>query len=341
MRRWTWITLTVALAVAGLNAGELLAGKPSGGGGGGTGNTTPPDIAYTMYNNAGNGGNELWVMQDDGTGALKVAPQGVLSHVVSWSPDGTQLAFIGNGFGSGLGPGVYVVNVDGTGFRRVTHQSGESSFPPSEIAWCPEPAPDGTQWLAFTEDVDPSDAVHYVVTFVSLDGTARIAVTPDLPMHANRWAVAKSWAPDGRRLLCANGAGHYRILPFSYDADGALVLPTENDVVDFDTTVLSTFPAMWANASDRLLVSVSDDLWVVDFSNPSSPVETRLTSTTSDEEKWATWSPDDSEVLFQNTYRNPRSGKGTCTLQIMPSTGGTRRTILSGQAQGSWKRNSP
>lgn len=217
-----WALVAAALGAAAVLAGDALAKKGGGGKpGGDPPNTTPPDVAYTK---AGKGKNKdplLWVMQDDGTGRTQITPGGV-NGGYDWSPDGTQIAVSSNGFGSGLGSGIYVVDVDGTDLVRVADGSS------SRVEWCSQPAPDGTQWLAITQYDPATDSDDFFL--VSSDGSTRLNVSASLATGngAVREEI-RSWSPDGTQLLYrAYGVGETqgRLIGFSYDVDGDIVLPT-------------------------------------------------------------------------------------------------------------------
>ena len=347
MRHWTWIAVAAGLAAVGLVGGEVLAGKPGSGGGGGGDNTTPPDFAYWKRDKAGR--NELWVIQDDATGATRIVPGGLVSKAC-WSPDGTRLAFVAD-FGTGLGRGVYVVNVDGTGLTRLTSHSGGWSL---NVAWCPQEAPDGTEWLAICEDVDPTAAYFHEISLVSLDGT-RVPVTAGLDIP--KWhsgARLCSWVSGGQRLLTTNGKGVYRLLTFSYDSDGRLVLPTATSGVrDFASDHWNQ-DSECAHGSDRMMVhsewglDPNGDLWIVDFTDPDSLVYTQVTATLEDGESLPCWSPDDEEILFYNRHivKEGGGGKGSRSTiyssnQFINLSDGSRREFPTFLYVATWRPNLP
>lgn len=64
-----------------------------------------------------------------------------------WSPDGSELAFVGQGdAGSGV---IWVMSADGSDLRPVTPEDESSD----RLVW----SPDG-EWIAFTSDRDMTDA---------------------------------------------------------------------------------------------------------------------------------------------------------------------------------------
>ena len=82
-----------------------------------------------------------YLISTDGSGARKLP---YIPLIAVWSPDGRQIAFVGNRLRNGLpGPGaagskdnseIYVMNADGSGTRRLTHNVGYDGEP----AWSPD-----------------------------------------------------------------------------------------------------------------------------------------------------------------------------------------------------------
>ena len=143
----------------------------------------------------------LYVMNTDGSGqrSLGRADVGVMGSVLvrtpAWSPDGRKIAFekvnACRGFnlpcssGRGGTNGVYVVNADGSGQRRLARHG-------STPAW----SPDG-RTIAFF-----SDSTIYLM---NADGSAHRALTRSLGGR-NR---SLAWSPDGRKLtFLSSGSGY-------------------------------------------------------------------------------------------------------------------------------------
>ena len=80
-----------------------------------------------------------YLVSTDGSGARKLP---YIPLIAVWSPDGRQIAFVGNRATGLPGPGarfkddseIYVMNADGSGTRRLTHNVGYDGEP----AWSPD-----------------------------------------------------------------------------------------------------------------------------------------------------------------------------------------------------------
>jgi Tol biopolymer transport system component len=75
----------------------------------------------------GNGSTSIYVMNADGSGIFQVTHNLTRSnHSPTWSPDGTRLAFTSDHEGN---PEIYIINIDGTGLKRLTNYPGDDFAP--------------------------------------------------------------------------------------------------------------------------------------------------------------------------------------------------------------------
>ena len=114
---------------------------------------------------------EVFVAAADGSNARRLTSGAEVYGRLSWSPDGTTLAFYSYGYRQ---KGVYTVRVDGTGLTRVAAGAGDPSF-----------SPDGTA-LAFSSGSDGTGRIEVS----GLDGSARRVVTA-----ARGSTVEPDWQP--------------------------------------------------------------------------------------------------------------------------------------------------
>jgi TolB protein len=137
-----------------------------------------------------------YLISTDGSGARRLPN---IPLIAVWSPDGRQIAYVHN-VSTGLpGPGaagskddseIYVMNADGSGTRRLTHNVGYDGKP----AW----SPDGRR-IAFQSQrravrgvVGGSKAEIYVM---NADGSGKRNLTRNPAQDGS-----PSWSPDGRRI---------------------------------------------------------------------------------------------------------------------------------------------
>jgi dipeptidyl aminopeptidase/acylaminoacyl peptidase len=102
-----------------------------------------------------------------------IGNDGVLRWDLTWSPDGSQLAFVSDS-DDGDGYEIYVVEADGSSVRRLTHENHYNSSP----AW----SPDGN-WMAFVDD-----STIYVM---DIEGSDVYRLTDE------HWNDDPTWSPDG------------------------------------------------------------------------------------------------------------------------------------------------
>jgi dipeptidyl aminopeptidase/acylaminoacyl peptidase len=130
------------------------------------------------------GAGDIGVARADGRGVVNLTSHPASDHSASWSPGGTQLAFVSDREGS---PAVYVMFADGRELRRLTRHAGPDSSP----AW----SPDGTR-LAFAWNGD----IHVV----NADGGGLRRLTDRTRAGSASGAYESPlWAPDGRKIAAA------------------------------------------------------------------------------------------------------------------------------------------
>lgn len=145
------------------------------------------EIAFAAWPDGG-----IRAMRADGLG-IRVLTGSKGDWDPAWSPDGSRLAFARLPAHDERGAGIYVMNRDGTGLKRLTGPGYWDANP----AW----SPDGTR-LAFYRD----GAIHVMN---ASDGSGLRRLTDD--------GAHPAWSPDGTRIAFWSGAdgrpGIYTITP--------------------------------------------------------------------------------------------------------------------------------
>lgn len=179
----------------------------------------------------------------------------------SFSPDGKQIVF------SGLDGGesdLFIVNSDGTGMRRLTHDRYAALHPVF--------SPDGKQ-IAFTTDRGPGTDFKELVfgnfRIATMDiSTGRITVLPGMDQGRN---VNPQWAPDGRSIaFISDRSGVSNIFLYDFDTERAWQL---TDLFTGAQGITPLSPAIsWASKADKLaFVYYEDGMYdIYTLDNPRS-----------------------------------------------------------------------
>jgi Tol biopolymer transport system component len=133
----------------------------------------------------------IFVTNPDGTGLTKL-PSVPGDTDPAWSPDGSKIAFVRF---RESGTGIWVMNADGTGARRITDGGPDVDGTDLGPAW----SPDGSR-IAFAREGRPAKAAtgNTDIYVVNADGTDVVRLTDDPMME-----YAPTWSPDGSRIAFA------------------------------------------------------------------------------------------------------------------------------------------
>ena len=218
-------------------------------------------------------GNRLVTSRRDGTDARTIAE----GYDPAWSPSSASIAFAKD-------DGIWLVNVDGSGERRVVDGGG----------WSPTWSPDGNQ-LAFSRWTFDS-LPEVFVTDLAGGAPRKLAVGLD-----------PDWSPDGQRIAYAA----YDTVEFDFDLHS--VRPDGTDNRTLSSNAALEFEPAWSPDGTRIAFvraqrDPDDGDWVSSevYSIPSGGgAEARLT------------------VTRKRTYRKPveiRSVTGALVSRFMPTT---------------------
>ncbi len=171
-----------------------------------------PAVTKIAFASDRDGNFEIYTMDADGGGLIRLTENSAEDFSPAWSPDGTRLAFVSNRDGNHE---IYVMNADGTGQHRLTNNAADDLSP----AW----SPDGTR-IAFSSSRNGNDEIYTM----SPAGGGILNLT-----HDPGDDTQPAYSPDGTMIAFASTRefGQYEI--YRMDDDGGNVVRlTSNDTND-------------------------------------------------------------------------------------------------------------
>ena len=149
------------------------------------------------------GNSEIYVINVDGTGLMRLTDNIAHDLEPAWSPDGKRIAFASDRSGDS---DIYIMDADGSNLVRRT-QSGSSGAP----AW----SPDGKK-IAYSSWVGGQLGIYVISADGEWDDSALVGYNRGFNTHP-------SWSPDGTRIAFVSD---WRAFDFVYDiyvmsADGS------------------------------------------------------------------------------------------------------------------------
>ena len=168
-----------------------------------SGEFRPPDGQEILFEPQGSGA-ELWVMNADGSGARLLHEIAAIDargdadfSSVSYSPDGSRIAFLKAPPGDTEQLRVFVMNADGTGVRQLSTEPGKLTE--TDLVW----SPDGES-IAFDRwRQDPATLEWEIqpLGIVSVDGGLPKSLGPT-PVSDGAWFA---FSPDGTAIVSMPG----------------------------------------------------------------------------------------------------------------------------------------
>ncbi|MBA3873056.1 MAG: PD40 domain-containing protein [Anaerolineae bacterium] len=156
--------------------------------------STSPRIIFDSYDVAGTGDSDIFMVNPDGTGLVNLTMNPAYDQMPSWSPDGTQIAFISSRNG---GNQLYIMDV-ATRTINWNTLGGNNKADPS---W----SPDG-QWIAY-QSKDTSSIYNEIFKINVPNPT----IVTQLTSFANNTAASQpDWSPGtGDKITFTNGFDAY------------------------------------------------------------------------------------------------------------------------------------
>ncbi len=211
----------------------------------------PPGKIAFASDRAGN--FDIYVMDPDGGGIIRLTDDPAEDTDPTWSPDGTRIAFVSN---RDANKEIYVVNATGGVATRLTNNTAEDISP----AWSPLLT---NQRIAFVSHRDGDDEVYVM----NVDGSNQTNVTRNAADDND-----PSWAPSGTMLGFASKRDGDKFQIYRANADGTGT-PTRLTNNAFNDVATSWPPGRITFQSDR---DGNDELYTINAGDGTNPV--RLTN---------------------------------------------------------------
>jgi Tol biopolymer transport system component len=232
-------------------------------------------IAFTSDRD---GNQQIYLMNPDGSEQTRITDNQASDSEPSWSPDGTQIAFVSTRDGGGGTGEIYSMSADGSNQTRLTNHSGFDFAP----AW----SPDGTR-IAFVRSTLNGSELNYDIYVMDADGSNQTRLTTDAATDLD-----PAWSPDSEQITFrSNRTINYEI--YLMDADGS-------DQAALTGNGRNNCGPAWSPDGTRIAFSsnigAQSDIFLI---NVDGSNVMRLSDDTALDMNPA-WSPDGTKVAYQS-----------------------------------------
>ncbi len=252
--------------------------------------STSPRIVFDSYDATGTGDSDIFMVNPDGSGLMNLTMNVAYDEMPSWSPDGTQIAFISDRLG---GSQIYIMDVATRSVSVDPLTSGTNS------AYYPSWSPDG-QWISYQSQ----DANHFNQIYkVNVADTTIVQAVTGYTLADHFSGMQPDWSPGtGASIVLTGGfdAYLYRVdsigqnqnlssyavqgVESDYSPDGTRVAyragngasATIKSVGTGDLTIYNSpaFVPDWSPDGTQLVISKgssnnADDLFIINATNGS------------------------------------------------------------------------
>lgn len=240
----------------------------------------------------------ICVMGQDGGSIIEVAPAKIfvrhdwLLFPITWSPDGTQLAYQSEN-------DIYAVDAAGGVPAKLTNAG------PGEINKHPAWSPDGTRIAFASMAISSTGKLNTDLYVMNTDGTNPVNLMEQQPEAANSIDEAPAWSPDGSKIAFRStrtGGGINNI--FVMNADGTDPIQLTHETVDCG------LPA-WSPDGNKIAFDVTirktptwhNEVYVVDLDGGNQVWVSEVPGVEKFDNESPSWSPDGTKIVFMSNRR--------------------------------------
>jgi tricorn protease-like protein len=165
-------------------------------------------IAFARYSE---GDQDIYVMNANGTGVVRLTDYRGSDYSPAWAPDGARIAFVSEREGNAE---IYAMNVDGSNVVRLTRDAPREGVRDADPTW----SPDGSR-IAFSR--------HDWIYVMNSDGSGLTRLTSD-----NENDRQPSWSSDGGRIAFSRQWASGKSAIFTIQPDGSDPTRVSQDFLD-------------------------------------------------------------------------------------------------------------
>lgn len=292
--------------------------------------------ARMVFSSDRDGHTQIYLMNADGSGQVRLTSNGANDDSPRFSPNGTKVVFRSDRDNPSTGAGdIYVMNSDGTNQQRLTTDANDDCAP----SW----SPDGSRILFQSL----RNGQYYQVYSMNADGSNQVNLS-----NSSGSDRQPSWSPDGARIAFAserdhagyasvyvmnsNGTGQTRLTfgagsvadeqpAWSRDGGHLAFVSTRDSEVESWQETDETGGVIY-----RTAVRTNKEVYVM---NADGTGQTRLTDSPANDDS-PSWSPDGTKLVFRSD-RERDCCDPTSQVWVM-NADGTGAVNLSGNSFGDY-----
>ncbi len=280
-----------------------------------------PNNRILYARGSGQGFEDVYVMNDDGTNIVRLTNQTDFDEYADWSPDGTKIVYTSVGGNPGGAKQIWIMNTDGTNKHKINNEYG------IQPAW----SPDGTR-IAFKCFKGGAN-----ICLMNVDGTNLKQLTFETGPDTHD----PDWSPDSNKIVYASKKdGDFEIYVMDADGSNKTQLTTNVGIDDnyprwspdgqniIFASNRSGHEEIWEKAINFDIAS--PDLKINSFSPLSDPITIvgteQVFSISLNKKADITWSIDGNDIFSEanvksSSITNSTTGVGTHTVNVVANDG--------------------